>query len=382
MLRAIAGGVRRGLWDSIRNFHDGGKPLFDVGEGQQAFSLMSPPLGSPAARRRAIRILKDLARHKGGGVKGAASRVRRSPHWTSVAVSYDCQCDCRHCSAHEYREEVSRSGSALSTPELCRAIGDAVDLGTTSVLLVGGEPLLHPDLETLIGAVDRSRSVCTIFTNGEFLEKADLVSLRKAGLYGVYVSLDFPDSERHDENRRRRGLYEKAVGGLPRCRAGGIATGISTFVSPEKLRSGEVQAMMELARSLGVLEVFFFDIIPTGRLRDEGSCIMRERDFQDFEKLRRAFEAQPGYPRIIHQTMFGGISNPCTGEGCPGGISYMHIRGNGDISPCDFTPLSFGNIRQRSVAEIWREMSGSELYAKPSRRCRMSTPAFLERLGG
>jgi radical SAM protein with 4Fe4S-binding SPASM domain len=58
----------------------------------------------------------------------------------------------------------------------------------------------------------------------------------------------------------------------------------------------------------------------------------------------------------------------------------IHLRANGDVCPCDFTPYSFGNIRQQSLQEIWESMSAHPLYAKPSARCRLSQEAFWSKL--
>ena len=58
----------------------------------------------------------------------------------------------------------------------------------------------------------------------------------------------------------------------------------------------------------------------------------------------------------------------------------VHLRANGDVSPCDFTPYSFGNIREKPLKDIWDSMTKSPLYAAPSARCRLSTPAFWDKL--
>ena len=60
--------------------------------------------------------------------------------------------------------------------------------------------------------------------------------LKAAGLYGVFVSLDHADPARHDQNRERPGLFEKAARGLELCRKAGILTGISTYATREKIR--------------------------------------------------------------------------------------------------------------------------------------------------
>jgi MoaA/NifB/PqqE/SkfB family radical SAM enzyme len=262
------------------------------------------------------------------------------------------------------------------------AIRDAVSLGCTCIILSGGEPLLRKDICELVRVVLRHEAVVIVFTNGEYLNEALVQALKEAGLFGVFVSLDYPDASRHDANRKRKGLYEKAVQGLRLCQEAGILTGISTFASREKIANGELNEMVELAKNLGVLELFVFDIIATGRLRGYKSDMLGPTEASTLREFRQRYNFKSSYPRIIHQTMFTSMTYPCAAEGCPGGIAQMHLRGNGDVTPCDFTPRSFGNIRERTLEDIWLGMCTSEVYSKPSPGCRLADPRLQDYLMG
>jgi len=362
------------------NYYVGGKPLVELEDGYKAFSLLTPPLGSPAARRRVKLIMENMLRPNGAAAPVSFALAGRTPHVITMAVTYNCQCDCLHCSAADYQEKTRRENSALAFEELKSVVDQALDLGTTCVVLTGGEPLLYRRIYDLIAAVDKHRSVCTIFTNGEFLIERSVARLKQAGVYGVFVSLDHFDAERHDIHRRRPGLAEKAYRGLKLCQDAGILTGVSTYATKENIRNGELDAMMDLARSLNVLEVFLFDVIPAGRLSAQRDCMLGDEDARRIVEFRAKYTEKPDYPRIIHQTMFSSIAYPCVAEGCPAGMVQVHLRANGDVCPCDFTPYSFGNVQKQSLKEIWESMSAHPLYAEPSARCRLSQPAFWVKL--
>jgi MoaA/NifB/PqqE/SkfB family radical SAM enzyme len=363
------------------NYYVGGKPLVDLENGYKAFSLLTPPLGSPAARRRVRLIMENMLQAAPSAqVPEDISAAGRTPHVMTMAVTYNCQCDCLHCSAVDYQGKTERENSALSFDELKNVIDQTTDLGTTCLVLTGGEPLLYERIYDVIAAVDKSRCVCTVFTNGEFLLEHTVARMKEAGVYGVFVSMDHSDAAQHDANRRRPGLAAKAARGLELCQQAGILTGISTYATKEKIQSGELDAMMDLARSLDVLEVFLFDVIPTGRLADQHECMLSDDDARWIVDFRAKYTALPEYPRIIHQTMFSSIAYPCVAEGCPAGMVQIHLRANGDVAPCDFTPYSFGNIRQKPLKEIWDSMTGNPLYAQPSARCRLSKPEFWDKL--
>ncbi len=358
-----------------------GKPVMTLANGDRVFSLVTPPLGSRVARRRIRLIMGNMStRDALASGSGKLPAGARTPHVITIAVTYKCQCNCGHCSAAYIQEEVRRNHTALSFEELRDAIAQAVDLGSTCVVLTGGEPLLHERIFDLIAAVDKSRSICTIFTNGEYLLDSTVEGLKRAGIFGVYVSIDHTSPCLHDENRGRPGLFEKAAQGLARCQRAGIPTGVATYATKEKIRNGELDKLMELAKSLQVLELFLFDVIPTGRLSEHRECVLDDSEAEALRAFRDRYNKRPDYPRIIHQTMFSSIAYPCVAEGCPAGMVTVHLRANGDLCPCDFTPTSFGNIRNQPMRDIWQSMAECHLYAKPSARCRLSQPAFWKEL--
>jgi MoaA/NifB/PqqE/SkfB family radical SAM enzyme len=360
------------------NYYIKGRPVIHLENGQKVFSLVSPPLKSPAARRR-VRLIVNNMQISAHGSNGTNLGIR-APHIITIAVTYSCQCKCKHCSASTYQEHVIRSKSGLCFKELRSAIEQSVALGTTCVILTGGEPLLYGDIYNLIRSVDPNKSVCTMFTNGELLDEEKVLKLQEAGLFGLYVSIDHPDPERHDANRQRPGLFAKAMRGLEICRKLNLPTGISTFTTKEKLASGELDRMMELGKKTGVLEVFIFDVTPTGKLLNQHQCVLTNEEIEQVREFRNKYNDLPQFPRIVHQTMFSSMSYPCAAEGCPAALVQMHLRANGDVSPCDFTPYSFGNIRNQSLEEIWRNMTACSLYSAPSSRCRLARPEFWEQL--
>ena len=367
--------------EAMEHYHVKNKPIVELPDGRKAFSLLSPVLDSPAARRRIRFILKSVIDDKTVvAADGGVTWGRRTPHFITVAVTYACQCMCDHCSAETYKNAVARDGSALSVDELKDAIAQAIDLGTTSVVLTGGEPLLYDGIYDLIESVDPDKSTCTLFTNGEYLTQDIVDRLKQAGLFGVFVSLDSPDAAQHDENRHRPGLFQMAAEGIQRCQDAGILTGVSSYITRENLVNGRLADMMDCAKELGVLEVFLFDVIATGRLSEERQCMLTDEDIAKVKAFRERYNSAPDYPRIIHQSMFTSIAYPCAAEGCPAGVAQLHLRGNGDVTPCDFTPYAFGNLRDKSMKDIWQDITQHDIYARGSHRCRLASPEYWDQL--
>jgi MoaA/NifB/PqqE/SkfB family radical SAM enzyme len=366
--------------DASLKYYIQGKSFVEMAPGQIAFSLLSPALGSTAAKRRVRWISRNIDSPQMGSDE--TTIPARTPHFLTMAVTYDCQCSCRHCSAQDYKKMVHESKSAMTFEEMRDALAQAVDLGTTGIILTGGEPLLYPEIYRLIESVDKRKSICTIFTNGEFLNPDTARRLKEAGTHGVFVSLDDSSPDLHDENRQRNGIFDQALKGLRFCQEAGLLTGISTYITREKIGGGELHKMMELAKKMNVLEVFLFDVIPAGRIKKEKGCVLTMEEVAMITEVRKIYNEKPDYPRILHQTMFASLAYPCVAEGCPAAVVQLHIRGNGDVSPCDFTPYSFGNLRGSSLKSIWQKMISHPLYSTHSPHCRLGNPEFREKIAG
>jgi radical SAM protein with 4Fe4S-binding SPASM domain len=53
--------------------------------------------------------------------------------------------------------------------------------------------------------------------------------------------------------------------------------------------------------------------------------------------------------------------------GCQAGFSFLYVTAQGEVFPCDFVPLSVGNVFQLGVPEVCRRLV--ELLTAPSQAC-------------
>jgi len=63
--------------------------------------------------------------------------------------------------------------------------------------------------------------------------------------------------------------------------------------------------------------------------------------------------------------------------GCFAGRRWIHVDGDGVALPCAYMPLGFGNIKEKSLEEIWREMTRYPWF-KGRCSCQMRDPGFRE----
>jgi MoaA/NifB/PqqE/SkfB family radical SAM enzyme len=261
----------------------------------------------------------------------------------------------------------------MTTEQAKTIIRQSEAAGVVTVVFTGGEPMLRKDLYELISYVNKDEAVALIFSNGIMLSEENVRKLKDAGLWGICVSIDSPDAEAHDALRKVPGCFQKATAGLKRAKEAGIMTAISTYATPERLRTGQIQQMIKLSEDVGVDELIIFDVVPTGRLlKQDARFLLSPEDQKELCRIEEEQNAKHVPPQIITQAHVNGP----TGVGCYAGWCQFYVTAYGDMTPCDFTPVTFGNVIEEDVDTVWAKMTAHEAYCKRSNHCRMQDPEF------
>ncbi len=95
-----------------------------------------------------------------------------------------CNLSCKYC--NEY-DAVSKP---LPLETMFPRIDHLAQLGTTIICISGGEPLLHPELDQIIGRVRSHGIIAGLITNGYLLTADRIKALNRAGLEHLQISID------------------------------------------------------------------------------------------------------------------------------------------------------------------------------------------------
>ncbi len=352
-LAAVAQGELNRLKAAIERF---AHPIA-IRDGGVVYNLYQPPVPSQ-------RLVNHMARLVTQG------REQIKPTTCTLQVTTRCQLSCFHCSAAKYK---TGERSELNTEEFLSVIKQSEDMGIFNITFTGGEPLLRKDLFDLIAAVDKNRAHVSMFTNGILLTEENVARLIEAGLHSLMVSIDDPRAEVHDRLRGLPGCFDKAIAGITRAREAGLLVSLSTYASGEDVREGRVEQLIELARELGCHEVTVFDVVPTGSLLPmEEKCLIKPAERRQLIEMARHYSALPDYPNIVAQSEVEGPE--CAG--CMGAHSQFYMTAFGDVDPCDFMPLTFGNVRDDSLETIWKRMREHPAFVVHADHCLMQDRQF------
>lgn len=133
-----------------------------------------------------------------------------------VSLTDKCNLRCTYCMPAEGVPLLPKQ-EMLTTEELLRIVGIAVDAGVEEVRLTGGEPLLRPDVVDIVAGISEMESAAgpvevSLTTNA--LRLPTLAEpLRQAGLSRVNISLDTLQPERF-KALSRRDRFEETMAGI------------------------------------------------------------------------------------------------------------------------------------------------------------------------
>jgi heme b synthase len=300
----------------------------------------------------------------------AVPSAKNAPTLRMIAweVTRSCNLNCVHCRAAAQRGPYE---GELTTTEAFRLIEDIASFSKPVIILTGGEPLLREDIFDLARYGTEQGLRMVMAPNGTLIDPGKAARLKECGIQRVSISLDGSTKESHDSFRRVLGAFNGALQGIGYLRNIGLEFQINTTVTQRNYE--KLPAILDLAVRLGAVAHHIFLLVPTGRGKElDGqaiSAIQYEKilhwfyDQRDKFPLKLKATCAPQYYRVLRQRARdeGKKINLQTHgldamtRGCLGGIGFCFISHRGDVQPCGYLEVLSGNIREKSLREIWEK---------------------------
>lgn len=262
------------------------------------------------------------------------------PQTVSIEVTRACGCACDHCLIKDGEGE-------LETEEIKTVIEEAQDLGASIITFTEGDPLLREDIFELIRHVDPERSVVNMFTPGLEMTPEIAIQLKEAGLYNILIGVYSTGPEVHDRIRGVHGAHKRAIEAIEMALDAGLLVTMSVHVKGDGV--SEIFDLYDYAKDLGVHEFSIWEGIP----KSSEECLSRI-DREAILRFYRKVNRTPGGPRVFASTYFEGQM-----LGCMAGRRWIHVGVDGKVSSCPYIGDDWGNVRDRSLKEIWSEIRES-----------------------
>jgi MoaA/NifB/PqqE/SkfB family radical SAM enzyme len=238
------------------------------------------------------------------------------PVHAQLVVTYECNLTCVYC--HEYTH-----GAPLVPFEvLARRIDVLGELGAFTFDLLGGEPLLHPDIVRLVERIKATRrgvNFATIITNAFKLTPEMVDGFNEAGLDCMQVSVDSIDPEPGLPKSLRSVLPKLAILAA-RAR---FQVKIQTVLTDDSWRR-----YAEFRELLAPFDFEFgFSLMHDG----EGRIAIRGEHFAELLRRHELFPGMAFFRRHAAEMLVGDFRRPWK---CLGGFKYLYVNPDGRTQYC------------------------------------------------
>ena len=95
-----------------------------------------------------------------------------------------CNLACTYCN------EFDDFSQPVPTETMFQRVDKLAELGTSVITISGGEPLLHPELDAIIGRIRKNGTISGLITNGYLLVAERIQRLNRVGLEWLQISID------------------------------------------------------------------------------------------------------------------------------------------------------------------------------------------------
>jgi MoaA/NifB/PqqE/SkfB family radical SAM enzyme len=261
-----------------------------------------------------------------------------------------CSYKCPHC------YQRNDSGTDLNEELLLNTAQRMQEIGVAMFDIEGGDPFLrYPRLLKLVEAIDQ-RSEIWVNTTGAGIKEGMLEQLQDAGLFGLMVSIHSPDPEKHDAFTGIPGSFQLACDTLSNCRQLGLVAAFNSVLSEEEISSGCLVQLMELARELDCDYVQLIHPKPAGVWLGKETGMQQEKQLINFiqaEHVHYNSRAMHSYPSLAAQVF---EESHCVLGCTAGAVDRFYLNAAGEVQPCEFLNISFGNVNQESFDAIYQRM--------------------------
>ena len=275
------------------------------------------------------------------------------PYVVGWSITNMCNLKCVHCNMDSGKAWANE----LTTEECKRVIDELAYNRVKTILFTGGEPLLRGDFFEIVDYALEKQINVSVTTNGTLVTD-EIIKDQFWKFQAVRISIDSCYEIEHDAWRGCPGTYDKAISCIKKMKTYGYNVSISTCVSKRNI--DYLDEMANLFEGLGVSRWCLPLLSPDGR----GKQIANESLSPDevkrliyiLDKIRLripSIDIGIDIPYIVLCNDLKGITNGVKG-GCPAGISELTIFANGDVSPCFAMVQSSGNVREKTISEIWQ----------------------------
>lgn len=293
----------------------------------------------------------------------------RTPLTVVLNLTARCTLQCGYC----YGQYFKSKRRDFSTKELFKLIDSLGRMGTRSITLGGGEPLIREDIGKIIDRIKANGIECGFNTNGTLIPWR-IKELQRADM--ICVSLDGP--KKQNDLNRGKGSFERIVAGIDAALEAGIKTHISSVVTRYNCSPESIDWVINFAKEKGIQAEFNF-LFQQAEGKSDSDRFMAENNAIRKAARKILEHKRNGSPILFSEKVYQLVADwpdhrkrIYLGEKpkfkyipCFAGRFMMFIDSDGKVYPCvqliDIFPAL--DFRRVGIKKAWENCANYPCYA-------------------
>lgn len=290
------------------------------------------------------------------------AKGKRIPLDFTLEITARCNNDCRHCYINLPAGDQDAIKCELTLAEIGNIADQAINLGTLSCLISGGEPLLRKDFPEIYLALKKKGLLVSIFTNACLVNEEHIRLFKQYPPRDVEVTVYGVSESTYEKVTRKPGSYAAFRHGLALLLDNGIKVRLKAMAFRSNIH--ELPAIAEFCRA-HTKDFFRFD--PLLHARYDGNP-ERNQEIQ-LERLSPAEivaleqsddERARALEKDCDQFIFPDYSHETCNHlfHCGVGNSSFSVSYNGIFRLCAdlWHPDTIYDLRKGTLVEAWNEL--------------------------
>ncbi len=265
----------------------------------------------------------------------------------SMEIEFNSVCNfrCVYC----YAFENGRRRNELSKEQFRDVITQAKELGARKIIVLGGEPMLYPDILEMIRFIREIDMDVELFTNGTGMT-AEMAAIMYDLKVRVVLKMNTFDEKVQDALSGRKGAYTQIQQAFANLRKAGYPSddrfmGVSTIICRQNI--AELPRMWEWLRDQNIAPYFEL-ITPQGGAKDNFDLDIDTKQAEEFFHTIAELD----------RTKYGNDWDPR--PPLVGGVCLRHqfscaISSEGNVQPCVGVTIPIGNVKEKKLKDILGE---------------------------
>ena len=294
--------------------------------------------------------------------------ITPKPSVMYLELTYRCNLRCGFC--ERWKVGPSLASQELTTAQVKRILTEAYRIGVRYLGLTGGEVLLRRDIFELGQFAKKLGMNVSIASNGTLINERNIDSVLSS-FDSVAISFDGVSATTHDSLRGVPGAFEAALATLTRLTSHKMACGINMVVNRQNFREIEdyINFFSKSVKHIQLTPIHNYEVSYL-KVKEELQGIDIDEFNKEWSRLSRKY---PFLTRGFYRNLPLFLSDPTRLHSafvCFAASAVFFVDPYGEVFPCEFYRQSMGNLKEKSLVEIWREAGQlRRLISSPQRPC-------------